>query len=76
MLKKFIEFFYCSGDFFREIGKDIFDIVIGLFIFKRELIVVGIVDEGFLGMDILMEGGKFVDVLLSRGVILFCGEEI
>lgn len=76
LLKKSTELCNCSGEPLREKGKANFEIEIGSFTFKRELIVAGIADEGLLGMDILMEGGKPADVLLSRGVILFRGEEI
>lgn len=76
LLKKSTELCNCSGKPLREIGKANFDIEIVSFTFKREIIVAGIADEGLLGMDILMEGGKPANVLLSRVVILFRGEEI
>lgn len=76
LLKKSIELCNCSGEPLREIGKVNFDIEIGSFTFMRDIIVAGVADERFLGMDMLMEGGKPADVPLSRGVILFRGEEI
>lgn len=60
----------------REIGNANFDVKIESFPFYRELIVAGIADEELLRMDIFVEGGNLADVLLSREVILFHGEEI